>query len=64
MAQNGIGDSYWGLGTRRNDRKAFEASLVQFEQAKEGFTKGGMLPMAALVDKKIAIIKESLAAAK
>ncbi len=64
MAQNGIGDSYWGLGTRRNDKKAFETSLVKFEQAKDGFTKGGMGPMAALVDKKIAIIKESLAAAK
>lgn len=64
MAQNGIGDSYWGLGTRRNDKRAFEASLAKFEQAKDGFTKGGMAPMAALVDKKIAIIKESLAAAK
>ncbi|WP_119269187.1 caspase family protein [Taklimakanibacter deserti] len=62
MAQNGIGDSYWGLGTRRNDRQAFETSLAQFEKAKEGFAKGGMAAMAALVDKKIAIIKESLAA--
>ncbi|MGE3874168.1 MAG: caspase family protein [Parvibaculaceae bacterium] len=64
MAQNGIGDSYWGLGTKRNDKKAFETSLAQFEKAKDGFTKGGMVAMAALVDKKIAIIKESLAAAK
>ena len=64
MAQNGIGDSYWGLGTRRNDKKAFESSLAQFEKAKQGFDKGGMAAMSALVDKKIAIIRESLAAAK
>jgi uncharacterized caspase-like protein len=64
MAQNGIGDSYWGLGTRRHDKKAFEASLAQFEKAKEGFTKGGMAAMAELVEKKIAIIEQSLAAAK
>lgn len=61
MVQNGIGDSYWGLGTRRNDKKVLETSIAQFEKAKEGFTKGGMLPMAALVDKKIAIVKQSLA---
>lgn len=60
MAQNGIGDSHWGIGTRRNDRQAFETSLAQFEKAKQGFTKGGMANMAALVDKKIAIIRESL----
>ncbi|WP_368904816.1 caspase family protein [Taklimakanibacter lacteus] len=61
MAQNGIGDSYWGIGTRKGDKKVLENSLAQFEKAKEGFTKGGMIPMAALVDKKIAIIQQALA---
>lgn len=61
MVQNGIGDAYWGLGTRGNDKKALQTSLAQFEKAREGFTKGGMVPMAALVDKKIALIQQTLA---
>ncbi|MGE0238234.1 MAG: caspase family protein [Parvibaculaceae bacterium] len=64
MAQNGIGDSHWGLGTRRKDKTAFETSLAQFEKAKEGFTKGGMAAMSALVDKKMEIVRQSLTAAK
>ncbi|MGE0005227.1 MAG: caspase family protein [Parvibaculaceae bacterium] len=64
MVQNGIGDSYWGLGSRGAERQAFETALARFEKAKEGFGKGGMAAMSALVDKKIAIVRQSLAAAK
>lgn len=62
-AQNGIGDSYWGIGWRR-DKKAFETAITQFEKAKEGYGKGGMAGMVALLDKKIALIKEALAPKK
>ena len=65
MAQNGIGDSYWGFGTRRSDKKAFRdlhrpvrEGQARFRQGRDGAN------MAALVDKKIAIIKESLAASE
>lgn len=63
MVQNGIGDVYWGFGTRRTDKKAFETSLAQFEKAKIGYGKGGLMAwgMVNIVNKKIEIIKEALA---
>lgn len=63
MVQNGIGDVYWGFGTRRTDKKAFETSLAQFEKAKIGYGKGGLMAwgMVNIVNKKIEIIKQALA---
>ena len=61
FAENNIGDVHWSLATRGGGRPDYEKALELFESAKDGFKQAGYLPLVDLTDKKIDLIKQTLA---
>lgn len=61
MTVNNIGDVHWSLATRGGGDKEFDAAIARFEEAKQGFTEAGQYALIFLLDKKIGLIRESLA---
>jgi uncharacterized caspase-like protein len=61
MTINNIGDVHWSLGSRGGGEKEYNEAIAHFEQAKEGFTEAGQYALIFLLDKKITLIRDSLA---
>lgn len=61
MTMNNIGDVHWSLATRGGGTDDFNAAIARFEQAKQGFSEAGQYALIFLLDKKIGLIRESLA---
>lgn len=60
FAINNIGDVHWSLAARGGGAAEYERALERFETAKQGFTAAGFLPLVALVDQKIELIRQAL----
>ena len=52
---------HWSLATRGGGRPDYEKAIELFESAKDGFKQAGYLPLVDLTDKKIDLIKQTLA---
>ena len=58
---NNIGDVHWSLATRGGGKPDYEKAIELYESAKEGFKQAGYVPLITLTDKKIDLIKQTLA---
>ena len=62
FAHNNIGDVYWNRGTIDKNKAALETALGHFAKARTGFERGGGLMMIPLLDNKVEVVKQALAA--
>jgi len=62
FAQNNLGDVYWNRGVLSRNKALLEQSLTFFDAAKEGLQLAGNLMMAPLLDQKIKVVQQQLAA--
>lgn len=61
FGQNNLGDVHWNRATISGDKGEFEKAIERFENAKLGFTAAGYTAPIALADKKIALVRETIA---
>jgi len=59
--QNNLGDVYWNRGTYGGGKADFQKAIAFFENAKQGYTEGGVTMAIPLTDKKIDLVKKQMA---
>jgi uncharacterized caspase-like protein len=60
LAINNIGDVHWSLAAQGGGAPEYRAALARFEEARAGFVAAGFLPLIALIDQKIDLVRKSL----
>lgn len=60
MTVNNMGDVHWALASRGGGKPEYQRAMERYEEAKLGFTEGGMLLSIPLLDEKIGLMKQQL----